>query len=65
MICASVREETLRAFASGLSPVQTQHHTITYLLHKYAFALCALRGIGISMICAIKHDYIMLTCVTN
>ena len=29
----------------GLSPVQTQKHTITRLLHQHAFALCVMRDI--------------------
>ena len=28
---------------SGLSPVQTQNHTMTCSVHQHAFALCALR----------------------
>ena len=36
MVCvSSVREENPQALASGLSPVQTQNHTITCLLHQH------------------------------
>ena len=31
MVCAPVRDDNPRALASGLSPVQTQKYTITYL----------------------------------
>ena len=46
MVCASVWEDNPRALASGLSYVQTQNHTITYLflLLQHTFALCALRN---------------------
>ena len=30
MVCASVREDNPRALASGLSPVHTHSHTITF-----------------------------------
>ena len=42
---APLREDNPRALASRLSSVQTQNHTITCLLHKYAFVLYALRDI--------------------
>ena len=53
MVCASVREDNPRALARGLSPIQKQNHSLTCLLHQHANLLCALRGNGISMKCAI------------
>ena len=57
MVCVSVREDNLRALASGLSPVHMQNLTTTCLLqqlHQHAFVFCELRdilasNIGISM----------------
>ena len=43
MTCVSVREDNQGTLASGLSPIQTQNHIITCLLHKQAFARCAVR----------------------
>ena len=40
MVCASVQ-----ALASGLSQYGRTNHTITFLLHKHTFLLCALRDI--------------------
>ena len=37
-----LREDNPRALVSGLSPEQTQNHTITCLLHQHACAFCAL-----------------------
>ena len=37
MVCASVWEDNLRALASGLSPVRTQNHTITDVVHCDVF----------------------------
>ena len=54
MVCASVQEDNPRALASRLSPVQTQNHTMTCLLHQHAFVHCALRDIrrcGINKMC--------------
>ena len=42
MVCVYVREDNPQALASGLSPVQTHSHTITFLLHQHACALCML-----------------------
>ena len=42
MICAYVREDNPRALASGLSPVHTHDHTITFLLYQHACALYTL-----------------------
>ena len=58
MVCVSVLEVNPQALTSGLSSVQTQHHTITCLLHQHAFALCALRNI----IFVIKHLNINARC---
>ena len=41
MICAPVREDNSPALASGLSSVQMQNRTLTFLLQQHAFALCA------------------------
>ena len=41
MVYAPLREDNPRALASGLSPVHTHNHTLTFLLHQYEFALCA------------------------
>ena len=43
--CSSVQEGNPRALVSGLSPVEAQNHTITFLLHQHIFSLCALRCI--------------------
>ena len=43
MVYASVREDNLRALASGLLPEHTQNHIITCILHPNTFAFCALR----------------------
>ena len=42
MVCAYVREDNPRALANVLSPVHTQYHTITALLHQHAlhFVYC-------------------------
>ena len=37
MVCKYVREDNPRALASEFSPVHTQKHTITCLLHQYAY----------------------------
>ena len=42
MVCASVQENNPRAVASGLSPVHTHNHTITFLLHKDVCALISI-----------------------
>ena len=42
-VYALVREDDPRALASGLSPIQTQNHAITCLLHQHTFVLYALR----------------------
>ena len=41
MVCAPVREDSPRALASELLPIQTQNHIITSLLHQHALALYA------------------------
>ena len=42
IVCASIQDDNPQALASGLSPAQTQKkHTITFLLHQHALALCA------------------------
>ena len=41
MVCAYLQEGNPRALASRLSPVHTHNHTITDLLHQYAYELCA------------------------
>ena len=40
MVCAYVRKGNPRALASELSPVHTQNHAITALLHQHGSALC-------------------------
>ena len=35
MVCAYVREDNPRALASGLSPVHTHKHTLTFSMHVY------------------------------
>ena len=42
MVCAYVRLDNPRALASGLSPAHTHNHTIYFLLHQHAYALCRL-----------------------
>ena len=37
MVCVYVREDNPRALASGLSPVHTHNHTITFSLHQHGF----------------------------
>ena len=45
MICASVWKVNPRALADEVSPIQTQNHPITCIMHHHALALCALRDI--------------------
>ena len=40
-VCEYVREDNVRALASGLSPVHAHNHTIT-ALHQHTCVLCAL-----------------------
>ena len=42
MVCVAEGEDNPQVLASGLSPVQTQNHTITCLFHQHAFVCCAL-----------------------
>ena len=43
MVYALVQEDDPRALASGSSPIQTQNHAKTCLLHQHTFVLYALR----------------------
>ena len=42
MVCAYVREDNPQALLSGLSPIHMHNHTITFLLHQHACALCTM-----------------------
>ena len=42
MVCAFKLEDNPRALMSGLSPVHTHNHIITFLLHQHACVLCTL-----------------------
>ena len=63
MVYAPVRKDNPRALASRLSPVHTQNHTMTCLLHQHAFVHCVLRDIrrwGINKMCNNSTHHMVL-----